>query len=832
MAIFGCVAAALGGLGFGCGGDDGVQVVEDAVSDTITAADTTTTPDDTTPGGDADGAATDSVAADTVAADTVVTEDTSATCSKPCDPHASCVAGQCVCDQGWTGSGFACEDVDECEDGTAVCGSAAACGNLPGTWTCVCPDGSEGQAISCDLSDCGCGWETTGCHLRTGALEVVALDLWARPVPGATVEVTSAAGEAVTFDGGLAALCGNGAFTLRVGAPDHHDVTQTLSYAGPSSPDALTAQGAMPFGGGVVITRGTRTVAGEPVEVTTVWAGLAHRWFAASARPWHPDTLVELLMNGETTWKRVTEDLRAASQLITISIWWWRSDFELLRGTPSESVNLGASARRQNTVMAILEASPAAKKVLVNQFFSQDGLLANFNVDDALIAKGEATGDGFEFMGHANEAAGTFDVAPAAPDFGAALAEARPDAAAAQWLDENPPEAFIPTQVVDMTDLPLGLGSFDIPLASWHQKFLTMDQDVAYIGGMNFNLADWDTDEHLVFDPRRMPFDASRADRQAVLDKEDEPQAPRTDFHTRIEGAAVRDAVDVFHQRWAHQRAAGVRFADRSTDFTVAPADPGVPGGVPLQVVATMPAPFDEYAILETLVRAIGQAEHYIFIEDQYMRAPILGDAIIDRMAEVPALQLIVFTNAIGEWSDPGCWQTYLENEAFESLWPDRYGLFQLRSYASVDTDCTFCWDEVDAHFVAHDLHAKLVIIDDVYLEVGSCNHNNRGLLYEGELAIAVHDAAWVEAQRHRVFGNLIGPAYSPTVGAEDVLQAFRTAAAFNQAAYDEWDDEGFDLDLDGHPVPAKYIPSGFVYPMSFPEPTECFLESIGADVT
>jgi len=423
-------------------------------------------------------------------------------------------------------------------------------------------------------------------------------------------------------------------------------------------------------------------------------------------------------------------------------------------------------------------------------------------------------------------------VAPTDPDFGAALAAARPDAAQADWVDEVPAQSFIPSVDVDLTDLPLGLGSFDIPLASWHQKFLTMDQHVAYIGGMNFNLADWDTDAHLVFDPRRMPFDASRADRQAVLDEEGEPeQAPRTDYYTRIVGAAVHDAVDIFQRRWAHQRAAGVRFADKATDFAVAPATPGVPGGVALQVVATMPAPFSEYGILETLVRAIGQAEHYIFIEDQYLRAPILRDAIVDRMAEVPGLQLIVLTNAMNEWTDPGCWQTYLENEAFESLWPDRYGLFQLQSFAWVDTDCTFCWDEVDGHFVPHDLHAKLVMIDDEYLEIGSCNHNNRGLVYEGELAVVVHDHAWVEAQRHRIFGNLIGPAYAPTLAAGDVLLAFRAAAAVNQAAYDAWEDDSFDLNLNGHPVPAKYLPSGFVYPLSFPDPSQCLLESIGVDI-
>lgn len=816
----------------GCGGDPVVTAADTAAtSDTDTALQDSSTDDvdDDATAADVTPDTLDADAADSDTDDTV----SSTGCPKPCDPHASCVADTCVCDPGWTGSGFDCQDVDECADGTAVCGEGATCANYDGAWTCTCPDGSEGQAIACSPMACDCGWDTAGCHVRTAGLEVVVLDIWGRAIPGASATVTSSAGEPLPVGASPAPLCAGADFTLSATAPDHHEITQTLHYAGPGSPDPVSSYGAMPFGGAVVLTRETRTVDGAQLDVYTAWVGLAHRWFAAGARPWHPDTQVELLINGEAAWQRMRSDLEAATELITISTWFWRSTFELTRGTPAEAVELSASARAHNTILGILDASPADKKVLVAQFIGQDGLFSNLNVDDALIARGEAAGDGFDFMGHANDAQGTFDVVPPTPDFGARLAATRPDAAAADWLFEHPGQAFIPPQVVDMTELPLGLGGFDIPLASWHQKFVTVDQAVAYIGGMNFNTTDWDTDEHLVFDPRRMPFDATRSERREVLDKEEEPEeVPRTDFNTRITGAAVDDAVEIFHARWAHQLAAGVRHADKSTGFTPAPNGEGAPTGTPLQVVATMPAPFDENDILETLVRAIGQAERYIFIEDQYLRAPLLRDAIIDRMAIVEDLQLIVITNPVNEWVDPGCWQTYLEHAAFESLWPDRYGLFRLRSFDWVDTDCTFCWDEVDGHFVDHSLHAKLVLIDDVYLEVGSCNHNNRGLLYEGELAVVVHDPTWVEAQRHRVFAGLIGPAYSPSVSAEDVLYTFRYAAWLNDLVYDRWKDDGFDLDLDGRPVPADFIPSGFVYPMSFPDPSECLLESIGADVT
>jgi len=819
----------------GCGDDTVTAPSPDVVTaDTLVPSDDTAELDTL---GDTTGAEDVPVADTLPPSDTEVGSDTTPfdPCAKGCGAHASCVDQACRCDAGWHGDGFLCEDDDECAEGTAFCGEGATCGNLPGSWTCTCPDGSEGQAISCDLTSCGCPWDTTGCRIRTAALEVIVLDLWARPVTGDTVTVTSAAGDTVPFGaGGLAPLCGSDTFTLTARANDHHAVTQQLTWYGPTAGQPLVATGAMPEGGATVVTQSERVVEGATVDVVTVWVGLPHRWFAASARPWHAHTPLELFTSGETAWIRTAQDITAATQLITISTWWWRSNFELLRLTPSQSVNLSSSDRWLNTLMSKLNGTSAKKKVLVNQFLSQDGLLSNVNVDDDLLAKGEAKNDGFDFMGHANDASGEFTIHPRDPDFGAALAASVPAAAAATWVHENPAEAYIGATPVDMTELPLGLSLFDIPLASWHQKFMTLDQKIAYIGGMNFNLADWDTDAHLVFDPRRMPFDASTSERRDVLDKESEPDnAPRTDYLSRFTGPAVRDAVDVFHRRWAHQLAAGVRFAGNNTpfDLTDATAAPAT-GGVELQVVATMPEPFAEYGILETLLRAISQAEHYIFIQDQYFRAPLLGDAIADRMSEVPDLQLIVLTNAMGEWSDPGCWQSYLENEVFESQFPNRFGLFKLQSFDYVRTDCTFCWDETEAHFVEHDLHAKMVMIDDVYLEVGSANHNNRGLVYEGELAIAVHDAAWVEQQRHRIFGNLIGPAYTPTTTMGGLLSAFRAAASKNQAAYDKWDDEGMDLDLDGKALPTSYQPSGFVYPLDFRDPHKCFIEGVGADVT
>ena len=73
-----------------------------------------------------------------------------------------------------------------------------------------------------------------------------------------------------------------------------------------------------------------------------------------------------------------------------------------------------------------------------------------------------------------------------------------------------------------------------------------------------------------------------------------------------------------------------------------------VSGGVEVQITLTTAQ--EDMSILETHRRAVMNAESYIFIEDQYFRAPLMNETIAQRMLEVDDLLLIVVTNEVGEW--------------------------------------------------------------------------------------------------------------------------------------------------------------------------------------
>ena len=55
--------------------------------------------------------------------------------------QCSKTTGCTVCQPGWTGINCA-TDVNECTAGTSECTPGATCVNVPGTYLCICGDGS------------------------------------------------------------------------------------------------------------------------------------------------------------------------------------------------------------------------------------------------------------------------------------------------------------------------------------------------------------------------------------------------------------------------------------------------------------------------------------------------------------------------------------------------------------------------------------------------------------------------------------------------------------------------------------------------------------------
>jgi phosphatidylserine/phosphatidylglycerophosphate/cardiolipin synthase-like enzyme len=665
----------------------------------------------------------------------------------------------------------------------------------------------------------------------TAVLDIHPMDVWAQYLPeGATLLVSRDLAEVVRDDGfpvTRVPLHQAGEYTIELSAPEHEPLTVRVRYDGSGRLDGARVTANDGSGrAGVLLAHDVETlVAGQPpVAVHRLFLGLRHRWFATTGRPARRGNKLQLLMDGEEAWGQVHRDLPLARERIHLTTWWWDSTFELVRPLATHAT-MTSEERRRNTILWLLEQSPAHKRVLVWQMLTQDGLLSWLTSDQAVRAYGARAGDRFDFMGQANETAGTFLFSADAVSFASRVRAAVPGISRAT-LDPTPElAAAVPSHEVSLKDGPI---KNEMHHASWHQKLITIDGKIAFVGGMNLTNGDWDSSAHRVFDPRRMPFSASAAERRDVAAKKKLPaQVPAKDYMVRIEGPAVEDVDHVFKLRWDLSIDERVEYAANATRFDLRRALPPA-GGVQAQITTTMPDPLWEHSIAESWLNAVGQARHYIYIEDQYFRAPILNDAIARRMRQVPGLRLVVVTRRVGEWTDLGCAWTARSHAFFQREFPTRYKILQLRAFDSV---VTWGIDETEARYVDLYTHSKMLIIDDVFMSVGSANKNNRGMIYEGEMNVAVHDATWVRAARRRIFANLM-PGLAATDDVATWWDQLGQCQAWNDYVHANWERAGGDIDLDGAPLPEKYTPFGLLHSLDVPLLEECLFEDIGADMT
>lgn len=650
-------------------------------------------------------------------------------------------------------------------------------------------------------------WDTilpTSCP-PGGTLSIVPLDIWGRDLEKASIQLNYApnliADDQIGPNSQSFSLPEGGTdFDLVIQSPEHLDFglsfTVHAKSALPLSISSLTD------GARVAWSTQMRESDGLDCPNITVFAGLDTPFFSAAAAAPSLNQL-HFMLNGQSFWSNLAEDLKNTQERVTWSTWLWESDFELLR--PTDHMELSTSERRKNTLMSLLEAQPGVNiRVLSNLFLGSDGVDPLF-MDSELVDRAEQNNDDFEVIFEYNET----DVDYYAPYTGTAPRWSFSDRVLAnpRYADWNVAE-----QVA--TDL----DGLEIQAGSHHQKAMVFDGKVAYVGGFNSKGTDWDSSTHAVFDVRRMAFDASTAERESVFFGESQTDyAPRKDYGIRIDGPAVKDVERVLWDRWEQARDHRDLYSENTTAFALDPSPNEKKQGSLTQIVSTLPAPYRRQEILESHRKAFSQAEKYIYIEDQYFRSPILLKSIFHRMQEVPDLHLFVVTNALAE-EDPGLKWTALGDALMRAHFPDRYIVLQARSFDIV-VDEGMLYDNVYAHDVPIDLHSKLRIVDDKWLSVGSCNFNNRGVLYEGEMNVEVLDSALVKPVREAIFSHIVGAYWSDYLSDDPAnnLAVLQNAAEYNRDVVDWWVSYAYLLDAEEARRYAQDTwPIGFVHPVDF----------------
>ena len=261
-------------------------------------------------------------------------------------------------------------------------------------------------------------------------------------------------------------------------------------------------------------------------------------------------------------------------------------------------------------------------------------------------------------------------------------------------------------RLVSGTKISCALDSKERPMHCHHEKTIVVDDRVAFVGGIDLT--------------------SEAGDR---FDTSDHPARGRIGWHdasVRVEGPAVADVAEHFRLRW--REVAGEALAP--------PSPAKFAGDVELQVVRTVPErvykalPRGDFTILESYSRAFRSAQRLIYLENQFLWSPEMNAILCDKLRNPPSddfrlvLVLPLKPNSGGD-DTRGMLGELVEADA------DGGRLLACTLFARAGK-------LADPVYV----HAKIGIVDDVWLTLGSANLNEHSLFNDTEMNIVTRDAA------------------------------------------------------------------------------------------
>lgn len=289
---------------------------------------------------------------------------------------------------------------------------------------------------------------------------------------------------------------------------------------------------------------------------------------------------------------------------------------------------------------------------------------------------------------------------------------AMPVAATQHFFPFTDRRVFAGTNVKFVLDGKLPIG------ACHHQKMIVVDNTLAFCGGGDIGPDRWDTPEHLDENPRR---EKTRRDNRRF--------DSRHEVMGLVDGAAAGALGELFRERWL-----------RATGETVAACPPvrrpRWPGKIPpgfkdisagISRTAAHWRDHPQVREAEALhIAAIRAAKACIYMENQYFTSPLIARELARRLAETngPEVVLISTEHSPSYFDQMTMDHTRLDFiETLKSA--DRHG--RMKVYSPVTT--------LGLTII---VHAKLTIIDDTLLRIGSANINNRSLGFDTECDLSL----------------------------------------------------------------------------------------------
>jgi phosphatidylserine/phosphatidylglycerophosphate/cardiolipin synthase-like enzyme len=262
------------------------------------------------------------------------------------------------------------------------------------------------------------------------------------------------------------------------------------------------------------------------------------------------------------------------------------------------------------------------------------------------------------------------------------------------------------------------LDAHERPMHCHHEKLVVVDDEVAFVGGIDLTSLGGDR------------YDSSEHRMHSRLGWHDAA--------SRIAGPCVSDVAAHFATRWR------ATTGERLRPSAIGPAA----GQVELQVVRTVPEkiydelPRGDFRILEAYTRALRSARRFVYIESQFLWSAQIVELLAGKLREPPSEDfrvLVLLPARPNNGADTTRGQLAALVRADDGA--DRF----LASTISARTG------ELSAPTY---VHAKIAIVDDEWLTLGSANLNEHSLFNDTEMNIVTCDRATARETRLRLWSE------------------------------------------------------------------------------
>ncbi|WP_330110126.1 VTT domain-containing protein [Methylophaga thalassica] len=254
--------------------------------------------------------------------------------------------------------------------------------------------------------------------------------------------------------------------------------------------------------------------------------------------------------------------------------------------------------------------------------------------------------------------------------------------------------------------------------ASQHQKVVVIDDEIAFSGGFDIGKSRWDSSEHKAKESRR-------------IDPDGHHYPPFHDVQMMVQGEAAAALGDLARERWL--KATGEKLNKPSQKSGSAWPEYIEPWfqDIEVGISRTMPQYHDQKEIREVeqlYIDSLKAAENLIYMENQYFTSWKVADLLAERLQERDGPDVVlVLPLMTGGW---------LEQATMDVL---RYRVACKLKEADKHNRLRVCYphrDELGDSYIS--VHAKITVIDDCLMRVGSANLSNRSMGFDSECDLVI----------------------------------------------------------------------------------------------